>query len=196
MLFTVTVACKRQNGFVIGWRRRIHHPPRDDNPVIQLFDIQWQIAGAGPGKGRDMDPGDMGRVQQVVDHIKIMTIDVHAAAGRAAPCRIVEILNGENIIRIGGRRVPHPDPQDAPAILNRIRADTHPAGQCALLCRGLYAGPATVKGQPVISAFDMVAFQSPFREGQLAVRASIFQRCRHTLLGAENDNRFIQNTQS
>ena len=140
-----------------------------------------------------MHPGDMRRVEQIVDDIEIMAGDIHAAARGAAPGRIVEIRNVDDPVRVGVFGRAHPDPQQAPAVLHRIGSHPHAGRGRAFLRRGPHAGAAAVKGQAVIAAFDRVTNQPPLGQGQLAVRTGIFQRCRDASLGPEDDNGFIKN---
>ena len=67
-----------------------------------------------------MHPGHMRRVEEIVDDIEIVAGDIHAAALGAPPSRIVIVRYFENPVSVGLVGVAHPDPQNAPAVLDRI----------------------------------------------------------------------------
>ena len=108
-----------------------------------------------------MDPGDMRRVEQIVDDVKIMAGDIHAAAGGPAPGRVVIIRNLDDAVRVCRRLITHPDPQDPPAINHRIGSDSHTGRRRPILCRCPHTGAAAVEGQAMIAALDRLADESP-----------------------------------
>ena len=67
-----------------------------------------------------MDPGHMGRVEKVVDNVKIVAGDIHAATLRAAPCRVIIVRNLEDFVWVGLVGIAHPYPKDAPAVFDRV----------------------------------------------------------------------------
>ena len=50
MLFVIAVTGKGQDRCIMGRRRGIQHSARHNHPIIQLFDVEWQIAGTGTGE--------------------------------------------------------------------------------------------------------------------------------------------------
>ena len=50
MLFVIAVTGKGQDRCIMGRRRGIQHPALHNHPIIQLFDVEWQIAGTGTGE--------------------------------------------------------------------------------------------------------------------------------------------------
>ena len=139
-----------------------------------------------------MDPGHMRRVEKIVNHVEIMAGDIHAAAGRSSPSRVVIVRDVNDLHRIRLVGVPHPYPQQAPSVLDRIGSDPYTGWWWSVLRRRPDAGAAAIEGQAVITAFDRRTHQASFRQRKLAVRAGVLEGGRITVLGSEEDDRLVE----
>ena len=128
-----------------------------------------------------MDPGDVGRIEQVVGHVEVVAVERHGLAAIDAPCRVVEILHLENVLRVGLFRLAHPYPEQAVALVNGVGAHLGDMGN-TLCTRNAGAGARTVEGQAVIAAFHVVALDAAHGERQLAMGTGIFERGRASVL--------------
>ncbi|MNT05300.1 hypothetical protein D3C72_1399150 [compost metagenome] len=116
----------------------------------------------------------MGGVEQVVGHVQVIAVDGHRIATVQPPVRVVPLGNVEKLGRVGQRRIAHPQPYQAVALLYRVAADLRRLRNTRH-ASGLHAGAGTVERQPVVATLDHITLQAPHRQRQLTVRASILQ---------------------
>ncbi len=138
-----------------------------------------------------MDPGNVGRIEQVVGHVEVVAVERHRLAAIDAPGRVIEIFHLENVLRVGLVRLAHPDPEQAVALMDGV--GTHLGDMGNTLCtRDARAGARTVEGQAVIAAFHVVALDTAHGERQLAMGTGILQRGGLTILQAVKNDLFAE----
>ena len=191
MLFAVAVAFERDKLLVERRNLDVVHPARNDHARFGAGDGQRLFLAGGVAERRLVHPGDVAGVQKVVGDEQVVAGERHRVAPVDAPGRVVIVLDHEDPGRVGKRGIAHPDPDKPVAAFDRVGVDVG-AGRDAVLSRNAHAGAFAVKGQPMISAFDVVALDAPFRQGQLAVRAGV-QKCdRGTRFGPVDNDLFAQ----
>ena len=131
----------------------------------------------------------MGEIEQIIDQQLVITGQIQPVA-LGAPGGIVQPVEIRNLVRVGQRRIAHPDPDPVIALDHRIAFDPG-FGRNGLLARDKDAGAGRIVGQPVIQAFDIVALELAVGQRHMAMTAPILQRRRRAVLAAIHHHRLV-----
>src|SRR5690606_10815549 len=111
---------------------------------------------------------------EVVRHELVVAAVVHALAAALRPLAGAKLRDVDDLLRIGERRVAHPDPDPAPALGHREAA--HRGARRNLLLAGdAHALAAAVEGHAVVAALQRVALERALGKGEVAVRAGVLE---------------------
>ena len=172
-------------------RRRVLHPAQDAHRVSVLDGLHpGGLGDLGAPGGRPVNVGEVGEIQKVVDDeldVRVqMELDVADPQSRTVQHAVI---GNCGLVRLFG--IPHPDPQKAVLLRERVGANADP-GRNARLSGNLHASAGTVVPEAVVAALDRVADQAAQRQGNPPMGATVLQSDRRPVLQAEHDDRLVE----
>ena len=159
---------------------RIRREPFGQHAPVRIRMGHRRIDAVAVTEGRRVDVIDMGRVAQIVAQQQVIGLDIQRVAVSDAPAVLVILRQVVDIVRVGPRRVAHPDPHQPHVFMDRIGAEIRRVGR-RILGRRMDAGALSVEGQPVIAALQVVAAHAALGQRQEPVGADILRRPRRAV---------------
>jgi hypothetical protein len=143
-----------------------------------------------PAERFGMHEGEMREVGKVVHDEEIVRVVVHVIR-LAAPLRIRQVVELQDLRRVGERGIAHPDPHQVLLLEHRVAANAQ-AARDVVLPRDLDALAARVELEPVVHAADVVALHAPVGELGAAVAAPVVQRNHPAAVALVEQHRLLQ----
>jgi hypothetical protein len=137
-----------------------------------------------------MHEREVREVAQVIDDEEVIRLVVHVV-GLAAPARIAQVREVEDLRGVGLRRVAHPDPHQVLALDHRVAAHAE-LRRDVVLPRDLHAAAARIELEAVVHAAHAVALEPAVRELRAAVRAAVVERHDLAAFAAVDHHRLLE----
>ena len=174
-----------------GRRHEIQHPTPHAHAVWKPLRPRRRRSLAGvAGQRLLVDVGDVRQIQQIVDDELVVRAHLNGAGGDR-PLAICEPGQWRDLVRIGERRITHPDPQYAPSFVDRIASDLR-SRRHLHLPGNKNASSARVELKPVIAAGQVLALNLAARQRRRAMAALIRQGGWPAACRAEQDDLLVQ----